>query len=59
MIIGEKRHKELYSAISDPIMDLRIKNNGGMTIEEMDEKLFALETAIYKRITTALDLQKS
>ena len=58
MVISEKRHRELYDSISNPIMDLRIKQSGGMTIEEMDKCLFALETAIYKRVAKALDLYK-
>lgn len=59
MIISEKRHKKLYNAFSDPIMGLRIENNGGMSIEEMDEKLFKLEIEIHKRIVAALDLHKA
>jgi len=58
MIISEKRHAKLYKAISDPIMDLRIKNNAGFTIEKMDKKLFDLEIEIHKQIVKALDLHR-
>ena len=59
MVISEKRHKELYSAISDPIMELRIISNSGLSIEAMDRKLSDLESEIYNRIRKALDLHKA
>jgi hypothetical protein len=57
MVISEKRHTQLYNAISDPIVDLRIKSCKGISIERMDKLLFNLEIEIYKRISKSLALQ--
>ena len=58
MVISKKRHAALYKAISDPIMDLRVANNGGISIEEIDQNLLNLEREIYNRIKVVLDLHK-
>lgn len=59
MQISKKRHSALYSAISKPIVTLRIENGSGFSIEEMDKKLLELENKIYQRVAMALDLHKS
>lgn len=57
MRISKERSLSLYcSAILDPIMALRIENNGGLSIEEMDEKLFKLEKEIWRRVCRELNL---
>ena len=58
MRISENKAKSAYSAIADPITDLRIENAGGMTIEKMDEKLFNLQNEIWRRLCKELNLQK-
>ena len=58
MKISEKRHTELYLAISNPITDLRVKNAMG-DVKDLDEELFVLENRIYKEIKEALELQKT
>lgn len=61
MNISEKRHSELYSAISDPIMAARIEIYGldGLTKVQIDDRLYKLELAIYQRVKDALNLHKS
>ena len=61
MRISRKKHAELYKSIYDPIMDLRVSNEGG-SIEDrrdMDDRLFKLENEIYRRIAATLNLPKS
>jgi hypothetical protein len=55
--ISETKASEVYAAISDPITDLRIKQNRGMTIEEMDERLFNLQSEIWRKVHKALNLE--
>jgi hypothetical protein len=58
MRISEKRHAELYGAISNPIMSLRIKRQMGDT-QDIDTALWELEQKIYAEIKDALYLSKS
>lgn len=58
MIISKERHSELYKAIADPIMDLRIKLSASIA-DDMDIKLDKLEIDIYIRIIKVMNLQKS
>lgn len=60
MIVSEKKKTEAYSAISDPIMDLRV--NVKMTDLpihplELDGHLYRLEIEIWKRLKTALNIE--
>ncbi len=60
MRISEERHAILYSALSNPIMELRIALMDKSTIDvnELDGKLFRLELEIHKRIKKALNIQE-
>jgi hypothetical protein len=58
MRISEKRHTELYGAISNPIMDLRVRLKMG-DAEDIDLELWGLEKKIYAEIKAALYLAKS
>ena len=57
MKISEKRHKKLYSAIHDPIFDLRVKDKMG-EVSDLDVELFVLQNRIYKEIKEALEITK-
>jgi len=59
MIISKERHKELYKAISTPIVELRVKASGGCSIELMDNSLRELESTIYHNVAKVLDLHRS
>jgi len=64
MRISKKRKLALYSAISNPIMDLRVllvqqfKNHNqlGKYYESLDRKLFNLEVDINQLVDTALGI---
>jgi len=58
MKISEKRFTELYRAISNPIMELRVKHKMG-DVTDIDEELFVLENRIYKEVKEALNLTKA
>ncbi len=58
MKISEKRHANLYRAISNPIIDLRVRHSMG-EVKDLDEELFVLENRIYKEIKEVLELQKT
>jgi len=59
MNMSEKKRQEVYNAISETIMELRIELNGDdspikpMTI---DNDLFRLESIIWKRVKRALNI---
>lgn len=58
MRLSDKRKSALYSALSDPIMELRVDaNREGMTREQLDRRLFTLEQHIWRRIKRALDME--
>ncbi len=59
MKLSEKRSSELYSAIREPIMDLRIsvKSSGETSSEYLDEKLFTLEQQIWRKVKKSMDLK--
>jgi hypothetical protein len=60
MKVSEKKKQATYSAISDSIMDLRIKTQQeGKMIDplELDADLFRLELKIWKRVKTALTIE--
>lgn len=56
MKISEKKKTELYKAIHEPIMQLRIRQNAGFSIEQMDEKLYALNNEIWKEVIKTLNI---
>lgn len=58
MEISEKRHKEFYKAIDDPITDLRVELINGLSKEQLDDRLFNLTLRIHKNLVTALNLRK-
>ena len=55
MKIGEKRHKKLYDAFAEPILQLRVKHAQGK-VKDLDEELFVLTNRIHKEIKEALNL---
>lgn len=57
MKISKDRLQVAYISIHDPIMSLRVDNAGGMTIEEMDERLLKLEQEIWSRLCRSLKIQ--
>jgi hypothetical protein len=56
MRLSQKRKTILYDAIKVPIIDLRIAQWEGITVEEMDLRLFELEVEIWSRISLALKI---
>jgi hypothetical protein len=58
MKISEKRHTELYRAITNPIIDLRVRLHMG-DAKDFDLELKCLEHKIYAKIKDALYLSKS
>ena len=60
MKISQKKRSELYKAIADPIMDLRLKNQHGSANDrrKMDDHLFNLEREIYDKIKNVLNLSR-
>ena len=57
MRISDKKAAATYEAISKPITDLRVENNGGLSIEEMDKRLFDLEQKIWINVVDSLNLK--
>lgn len=58
MKLSTKRAGEIYSAISSPIMDLRIKlEMRKMSFDELDARLFKLEQEIWEKTRKALGLE--
>lgn len=60
MKMSEKKRQEVYSAISDSIMDLRIElNKEGSAIKPLsiDSDLFKLEIKIWKKVKRALNIE--
>jgi len=58
MRISDKRAAAVYSAIADPITELRVSSYSGQhTLEEMDEKLFKLQQEIWWRLIEELNLE--
>lgn len=58
--MSERKKMEVYAAISNSIMDLRIelkKNNTPIDPLAIDGKLFKLEIAVWKRLKNALDIE--
>ena len=58
MRLNEKRKSELYNAISEPIMDVRItiQKYGSPSSEDIDSRLFRMQSEIWKRVHNALNL---
>ena len=56
MKMSDKKIQRVYNAISENIVNLRIQNSSGLSIEEMDEKLFKLQSKIWKDVVQALNL---
>ena len=59
MRLSQERKTELYNAISDPIMDDRVKIRmyGSPPSEMLDSIYFNLEREIWRRVCKALDIQ--
>lgn len=58
MRLSDKKRSEAYSAISAPIIDLRIAMKKGYpSTEKMDLILFDLEITIWRRLHKALNLE--
>ncbi len=58
MKLSDKKQSELYAAISEPIMRVRVWNHTGYRMSgAVDSELFDLEAAIWKRIKTVLKLE--
>ncbi len=58
MRVSDKNKTALYKTISDPIMDLRVEiATKSLSYENIDERLFRLETALYNRVKTALNIK--
>lgn len=60
MKMSEKKRQQVYSAISNSIMDCRIeikKERGEITALAIDGKLFNLEREIWKRVKMALAVE--
>jgi len=57
MKVSEQRQKELYRAISDPIMDMRIKYyRNEINAKQVDDDLYRLEQKIAKQVWGALGI---
>lgn len=61
MKLSDKRQAALYSAISGPIMDERVRIRSSMLSDAnrsaLDDNLFRLEQEIWRRVKAALDLE--
>ena len=55
--IGEQRTQALYSAIHDPIMDLRIEFLKERKNEALDKKLHDLVSIIWRKQAEALGIE--
>jgi len=62
MRLSEKREMDLYSAIADTLVDLRIKLKTSdsrirmIKSDELDKELFDLDMRIWKKVKKALNL---
>lgn len=58
MKMSEARRRELYRAISDPIMDLRVKfyRASDMAADRIDVAVSNLEPEIWRRVCLALNV---
>lgn len=56
MNMSDKKQTELYGAISDPIVNLRLKSD--LVGPEMDHQLFKLEQEIWNRVKSALRIKQ-
>ena len=58
MKMSYKKTSELYSSISDPVMDLRIEiGTHEITRNDLDNKLFKLQSKIWERVHKTLNLE--
>ena len=58
MKVSEQRNQEIFNAISEPIMDLRIKINKGLHLmESVDGELFKLQITIHEKVRQALNIE--
>ena len=57
MKLSDKRAKQLFSAVADPIMDLRISycKAKPLTAEQLDDELFKLQFQQWSLIKRALN----
>ena len=58
MQISQARMRNAYSAIADPIMDLRVKLRGAGEGEDLDLQLYELEWAIWQRLALAMNIEQ-
>ncbi len=56
MKLSDKKQGDLYNAIADPIIDLRVESQRGLSIENMDSRLFNMQQEIWRRVHKALNL---
>ncbi len=56
MILSKHQVEQLEKSVTEPINVLRIAQSGGMTIEEMDDRLAALQAEILNNIVKNLNL---
>lgn len=59
MKMSETRRSELYRAISDPIMELRLKyyRKHRVNADELDKELFELEQRVWRKVHDVLNLE--
>lgn len=63
MRLSEKKQAELYHAIADEVMDLRMYVNKmrldcqPLSHDQLDEKLFSLQNSIWRRVHSVLNLE--
>ena len=58
MKLSEKKKQELYNVTDRVVMNLRVKQNSGLSIEEMDEELFKLQSEIWRKIKEVLNIER-
>lgn len=58
MEISQARMRNAYSAIADPIMDLRVKLRGGVGCDDLDLQLYELEFAIWQKLALAMNIEQ-
>jgi hypothetical protein len=62
MQLSDKKRMELYKALSEPIMQVRIQvarmGPGDEKLIEIDDKLFRLEQEIWSSVTKVLGIKK-
>lgn len=59
MKMSETRRSELYRAISDPIMELRLTyyRKRRVNADELDKELFELEQKVWRKVHDVLNLE--